>query len=297
MLNARRQAEGYARALPVAHGWPPFILVCDVGHVIEIYADFSGQGKNYAPVPRPPILPHLPGGSAPSRHPRPPVARIWTDPMSLDPARASARVTRAIAERLAAVSKALEQQGHDPEHVAMFLMRCLFTMFAVAGIAAPEKSFRDLLRRCEAHPENLTKLVGQLWEVMDTGGFAFPLEQHVRKFNGQFFKDRTVLPLGPEEIGELRRAAEANWKEVDPSISEPYWNRRSMPGERRRLGAHYTPRAYVERLVIATVMEPLRNDWNAGLVHRRPTAIRKAPSGSDQDRPIVPSETMRHARS
>jgi hypothetical protein len=48
MLNARRQAEGYARALPVEHGWPPFILVCDVGHVIEVYADFSGQGKNYA---------------------------------------------------------------------------------------------------------------------------------------------------------------------------------------------------------------------------------------------------------
>ena len=44
MLNARRQAEGYARALPTDHGWPPFILVCDVGHVIETYADFSGQG-------------------------------------------------------------------------------------------------------------------------------------------------------------------------------------------------------------------------------------------------------------
>lgn len=41
MLNARRQAEGYARALPIDHGWPPFILICDVGHVIEVYADFS----------------------------------------------------------------------------------------------------------------------------------------------------------------------------------------------------------------------------------------------------------------
>jgi hypothetical protein len=48
MLNARRQAEGYARALPADHKWPPFILVCDVGHVIEVYADFSGQGRNYA---------------------------------------------------------------------------------------------------------------------------------------------------------------------------------------------------------------------------------------------------------
>src|SRR5205085_4401196 len=33
------------------------------------------------------------------------------------------------------------------------------------------------------------------------------------------------------------------------------------PAERRRLGAHYTPRAYVERLVVATIIEPLREDW------------------------------------
>src|SRR5262249_35613506 len=31
--------------------------------------------------------------------------------------------------------------------------------------------------------------------------------------------------------------------------------------ERRKLGAHYTPRAYVERLVTATVLEPLKEEW------------------------------------
>jgi hypothetical protein len=51
MLNARRQAEDYARALPADHGWPPFILVCDVDYVIETYADFSGQGRNYVQFP------------------------------------------------------------------------------------------------------------------------------------------------------------------------------------------------------------------------------------------------------
>lgn len=51
MLEARRQAENYARALPVDHGYPPFLIVVDVGHVIELFADFSGQGKNYAHFP------------------------------------------------------------------------------------------------------------------------------------------------------------------------------------------------------------------------------------------------------
>ena len=45
MLNARRQAEDYAKALPASEGWPPFLIVCDVGHCFEIYADFTGQGK------------------------------------------------------------------------------------------------------------------------------------------------------------------------------------------------------------------------------------------------------------
>ena len=47
MLNARRQAEDYARALPENHEWPPFIIVCDVGHAFEIFADFTGKGRNY----------------------------------------------------------------------------------------------------------------------------------------------------------------------------------------------------------------------------------------------------------
>ena len=264
MRNARSQAEGYARALPVEHGWPPFILVCDVGHVLEVYADFSGQGKNYAQFPdRQSFRIYLEDLRRPEIRDR--LTAIWTAPLTLDPARATARATRAIAERLAAVSKALEQAGHDPEQVAMFLMRCLFTMFAEDVELLPRKSFRDLLHRCEAHPENLPRLVGQLWEAMDTGGFAFPLEQTVRQFNGQFFKDRTVLPLGRAEIGELRRAAEADWKEVDPSIFGTLLEQALDKQERKKLGAHYTPRAYVERLVIATVMEPLRNDWNEAL--------------------------------
>lgn len=34
------------------------------------------------------------------------------------------------------------------------------------------------------------------------------------------------------------------------------------PRDRHKLGAHYTPRAYVERLVLPTVIYPLREDWN-----------------------------------
>ncbi len=64
MVEARGQAERYAKALPLDHGWPPFLLVTDVGHCIDVYADFSGTGKAIHPVPRRRPLPHRAGRSA-----------------------------------------------------------------------------------------------------------------------------------------------------------------------------------------------------------------------------------------
>ncbi|MDD2859721.1 MAG: class I SAM-dependent DNA methyltransferase [Acidiphilium sp.] len=276
MLNAHRQATDYARSLPIDHGWPPFILVCDVGNVIETYADFSGQGKNYAQFPdRRGFRITLDQLRDPAIRDR--LRRIWIDPQSLDPARKSARVTRDIAERLAAVSRALEA-GHKRETVALFLMRCLFTMFAEDCGLLPPDAFKTILRRCEADPDMLAPTVGQLWEAMDKGGVALAIHARVPRFNGEFFRDQTVLPLGREAIGELRRAAEYDWREVDPSIFGTLLEQALDPAERRSLGAHYTPRAYVERLVVATMIEPLRAEWVEVLA----TAERQRAEGRDE---------------
>jgi hypothetical protein len=206
MLNAKRQAEEYARALPTSHGWPPFILVCDVGHCIEVYADFSGQGKNYTQFPdRQTFRIYLEDLRKEEVCER--LRKIWNDPQSLDPAQASAKVTRDIAKRLAQVSLALEKKDYPAQDVAMFLMRCLFTMFAEDVGLLPEKSFKEVLEECEKNPEAFTHDVGQLWEAMDLGTWAHVLKTKVKKFNGEFFRNRAALPLGREEIGELRQAA------------------------------------------------------------------------------------------
>src|ERR1700736_1783411 len=137
MLNAKRQAEEYARALPTSHGWPPFLLVCDVGHCIEVYADFSGQGKNYTQFPdRQNFRIYLEDLRKVEVRDR--LKAIWLDPHSLDPTRTAAKATREIAARLAEVSKALEAKKYPAEEVAQFLMRCLFTMFAASVKLLPE---------------------------------------------------------------------------------------------------------------------------------------------------------------
>jgi hypothetical protein len=267
MLNARQQAEQYAKALPAFEGWPPFLIVCDVGHCFEIYADFTGQGKNYAQFPdRQGFRIYL--DELRQQEIRERLRLIWLDPQKLDPTKIAAKATREVAERLAKVSKHLEEIAgkdgkklYDPETVALFLMRCLFTMFAEDVELLPKDSFREILKRCKDNPSLFPRLVEQLWAAMDKGGFAYAIELDVKRFNGYLFKNRTVLPLPRQEIGELYEAARKDWKLVEPAIFGTLLEQALNPVERKKLGAHYTPRAYVERLVVATILEPLKAEW------------------------------------
>ncbi|MEO5614944.1 MAG: type IIL restriction-modification enzyme MmeI [Cypionkella sp.] len=70
MLRARNQADRYARAVAKKDGWPPFLLMVDVGHAIEVYADFSCQGQGGYTIPRWQPLSHEPRRSAQPRGPR-----------------------------------------------------------------------------------------------------------------------------------------------------------------------------------------------------------------------------------
>ena len=262
MRNARQQAEQYALMLPADHDWPPFIIVCDVGHVLEIYADFNGKGRDYTQFPnRQGFRIYLEDLRREDIRER--LRLIWTDPQALDPTRKAAEATRQVAERLAEVSKLLDGRGYAPERVAQFLMRCLFTMFAEDVELLPKKSFEDLLRKCAQDDAKFVPMVSQLWAAMNTGDWAYAIEAKVKRFNGEFFANPEVLPLNREEIGELLVAAGKEWRRVEPAIVGSLFEGALDPGERSRLGAHYTPRAYVERLVLPTIMEPLRADWDA----------------------------------
>ncbi|GAA3966195.1 class I SAM-dependent DNA methyltransferase [Hymenobacter antarcticus] len=98
---------------------------------------------------------------------------------------------------------------------------------------------------------------------MDKGGFAPTLHTSIRQFNGKLFHDATALPLSAAQVELLRLAAAADWTTVEPAIFGTLLERALDPHERHRLGAHYTPRRYVERLVVPAVLEPLRREWAA----------------------------------
>lgn len=260
MLRAHNQADQYARALPAEEGRPPFILVVDVGRNIELYAEFSRSGATYTPYPDARNhrirLEDLRKEDVRER-----LRAVWLDPLSLDPARRSARVTREIADQLAKLAKSLEAAGHSPQLVASFLMRALFTMFAEDVGLLPERGFTELLQRLKNKPDTFAPMLEHLWQTMNSGGFSPILESTLLKFNGGLFAEAQAIALDRDQMELLLKASEADWRYVEPAIFGTLLERALNPRERHKLGAHYTPRAYVERLVLPTVIEPLRTEW------------------------------------
>ncbi|WP_253452418.1 DNA methyltransferase [Halomonas sp. Y3] len=258
------QAERYVRGLPleeVEHGRPPFVVVVDVGNAIYLFAEFSRTGGNYVAYPDPRHHEiRLDDLHRPEVQDR--LRRLWLDPHSLDPSKHAARVTKQVSATLAQLAKSLEQSGFEVERVANFLKRCLFTMFAEDVELLPKGSFHDLLVDIkDRNPEAFPHAVKALWETMNTGGYSERLMQTIKRFNGGLFKGIDPIPLTVEQVQLLIDAAKADWRFVEPAIFGTLLERALDPRERHKLGAHYTPRAYVERLVMPTLIEPLREQW------------------------------------
>ena len=100
---------------------------------------------------------------------------------------------------------------------------------------------------------------------MDEGGYTHELRATIKRFNGTLFRKRKAIALEKADISELHIAAGRDWRDVEPAIFGTLLERALDKRERSKLGAHYTPRAYVERLVVPTIIEPLRADWEEAL--------------------------------
>ncbi len=249
MEAAFGQAANYALHLAPR---PPFVITCDIGHAFHVWNGFAGTFGGYgarrtiplADLKKPEVQEFF--------------RAIWMDPHSLDPGKRRALVTRAVAGELGQLAAQLEAR-FPSQTVANFLMRCVFTFFAEDVGLLPGKLFEQSLEQWRAHPGLFVPGLGSLWEAMNSGNLWGPYK--LARFNGGLFADNQALALEKAEIELLYQAARFDWGEVDPSIFGTLLESALNERERHRLGAHYTPRAYIARLIQPTIEEPLREDW------------------------------------
>lgn len=271
MLDAKRQAENYAWALDE---WPPFIVVVDVGRSIELWADFNRQGKGYVPFPDRARC-RIAMADLRKEEVRDRLRQVWSDPMSLDPEAHVTKATTEIAKPLAWLVRSIGGRtpvGHDGRvdpvahsaragQTALFIMQCIFAMFADSVNLIEGRGFLRLLESYRGDAGRFHLGAEDFFRHMDAGGYCLAVRQNIRRFNGGLFKHAAAMPVTETELDTLIAAAQLDWASVEPAIFGALLEQALDPAERVELGAHYTPKAYVRRLVEATVMEALQADW------------------------------------
>ncbi len=264
LTAAKAQAQRYAQNLGAREPIPTFLVVCDVGYCIDLYADFSGSGRSYTPFPDARTF-RIPLADLAKEDVRETLRLVWTDPTALDPTRRQARVTRTLATQLARLSTMLEASvpaARRPE-IPRFVTRCLFCLFAEDTGLIPERGFSRLLDGYRGSLDVVEDALATFFATLDAGGFSPEIKARLRRFNGDLFRGAAGMPLSEAALDLLLEAGRADWRQVEPAIFGTLLERALNPAERHKLGAHFTPRAYVERLVLPTVIEPLRREWEA----------------------------------
>ena len=233
---------------------PPLLVVCDLNR-FEIHTNFTNTPAKIYEFSLDDLL-------GDPEEPLRLLRAVMLDPEELRPGRTREELTAEAAQQFASLADGLRGHGHEPLAVAHFLNKLLFCMFAEdAGLLPP-----GLLDRFSAatggDPELFASGLGELFTRMSSGAGLFGAE-HIQWFNGGLFDGADVLPLTAVEIKLIQKVSRLDWSQVEPAIFGTLFERGLDPDKRSQLGAHYTDRGSIQRLIEPVLMVPLRREFEA----------------------------------
>ncbi len=167
-------------------------------------------------------------------------------------------VTRDAADRLATCFNKLVTRGVDRALAQRFILQSLVALFSEDIGLLEQYLFTRLLDECDERRKSYD-LLGQLFVEMNTPGKTPGGRlKGVDYFNGGLFAEPARIELYPDEIAQLRKAAEANWSNVRPEIFGTLFEHSVDQAERRAYGAHFTHPVDIMKIVGPTIVEPWR---------------------------------------
>jgi type II restriction/modification system DNA methylase subunit YeeA len=233
---------------------PPLLVVCDLDR-FEIHTNFTNTP---AVVHKFDLECLLTNPAEPLRLLR----AVMEHPEDLKPGKTRDELTAEAAQHFAALAEQLRARGHEPHAVAHFLNKLLFCMFAEDAELLPSGMLRRLAATDPDNPAVFTDGLSELFAKMSSGGGRFGAER-IQWFNGGLFDGGEVLPLTRMEIATIDKVSRLDWSQVEPAIFGTLFERGLDPDKRTQLGAHYTDRASIMRLIEPVLMTPLRRDLAA----------------------------------
>jgi hypothetical protein len=245
------QLQGYRDALEN----PPLLVVSDLDR-IEVRTNFTNLSPKLYLV----TLDDL--ASADPSEVLVVLRAVFTDPGVLRPTFDRAQLTEEAARHFAELAGALQTRGNDPVAIAHFLDKLLFCLFAEDTELLPKGLLSRLADATRAKPADFASALSQLFGTMASGGGMFGPER-IDWFNGGLFDSAEVLTLTSLEIGLLVDVGRLDWSRIEPAIFGTLFERGLDPAQRTQLGAHYTSRDDIWKLVEPVVLRPLRREFAA----------------------------------
>ena len=182
-----------------------------------------------------------------------------SDPERLRPGESRQALTERAAATFASLAQSLRDRGYAGQDVAHFVNRLVFCMFAEDVGLLPNDMFTRMLEQARRRPDEFESLAKDLFGAMSAGGrVGF---EAVEWFNGGLFEDDAALPLTRSEIDTTLEASNLDWSEVDPSILGTLFERGLDPDKRAQLGAHYTDREKIMRIIEPVIVRPWLSEW------------------------------------
>jgi len=231
---------------------PPLLVVCDLER-FEVHTNFTGTAKKVHRFDLDDLAEDPAGPLAILR-------AIMGNPEALRPTTTRHEITEEAARQFATLAQALRGRGHVPLRVAHFLNKLLFAMFAEDAGLLPKDIVRRVAEGTAKDPAAFAAALTDLFGKMSKAGGLFGPER-IQWFNGGLFDRADVLPMEPDEIEVVRRVSELDWSEVEPSIFGTLFVRGLDPDRRSQLGAQYTDRESILRLVEPVLIDPLRREF------------------------------------
>jgi len=242
---ALKQLQGYALALQS----PPLLIVSDLETIVIHTAFTNAVQATHAFTLEDLAKPET----------RQKLKWAFTDPDRFHPGLTREGLTQDAAKRFTALAQSLHGRGFEPHRVAHFLNRLLFCLFAEDCDLLPRQLFSRLLEGAVKAPQHGETLLKGLFEAMAKGG-AFGVEV-IDWFNGGLFNDGDTLPLNAGEFKQLLALSKLDWSDIEPAIFGTLFERGLDPAKRSQLGAHYTDRESIMRLINPVIREPLLAEW------------------------------------
>ena len=207
-----------------------------------------------------------------------------SNPERLQPDETRQTLTERAAATFATLAQSLRERGHEPPAVAHFINRLVFCMFAEDVGLLADNMFTRMLNHARRRPEDFADMARDLFGAMASGGrIGF---ETVAWFNGGLFDDDAALPLNKADIENTLKASELDWSEIDPSILGTLFERGLDPSKGLQLGAHYTDRDKIMRIIEPVLIRPWLAEWETA----------KAQIASSLDRQTAARSTSAQSR-